>query len=248
MSRGLLEDRVVLITGGGSGIGAATAARAASEGAHVAVTDVDEAAAQKVAEQIRSNGGTATAHALDVARREAWTEAVEQVVSRAGGLNCVVNNAGITRDRTLLKMTDEEWQAVIDVHLRGAWLGCQLTVPHLKAGGGGAIVNLSSDSRHGAFGQTNYSAAKAGIVGLTRSVALEHARHGIRCNAVAPGAVDTPMTRGMPPELLESALKLIPLGRMAEPPEIASVIVFLLSDEASYITGQTLGVDGGVNG
>jgi 3-oxoacyl-[acyl-carrier protein] reductase len=231
-----LEGRVAIVTGAGSGIGAATARRLAAEGAAVVCADVNLAAAGVVAAEV---GGRAVAH--DVVERSSW----EALAAAVGPLDILVNNAGVTRDRTLLRMTDEEWQTVIDVHLKGMWLGCQHAVPAMRERGGGAIVNLSSEARRGAFGQANYAAAKAGIVGLTRTVALEHARHGIRCNAVAPGAVDTPMTQAVPAAVKERWIPNIPLARFAQPPEIAAVIAFLASDDASYVTGQCIGVDGG---
>lgn len=240
-----LVDRVVIVTGAGSGIGAATAARLAAEGAAVAVTDVDLDGARRTAAAIEADGGRSLALAHDVARRASWAETVEAVGSELGGIDGLVNNAGIVRDRSLLRMTDEDWDAVIAVHLTGMWLGCQHVVPRLRERGGGSIVNLSSESRHGAFGQANYAAAKAGIVGLTRTVAIEHARHGVRCNAVAPGAVSTPMVASVPEPVRESWLGAIPLGRFGEPAELAAAIAFLISDDASYVSGQVLNVDGG---
>ena len=231
-----LEGRVAIVTGGGSGIGAATARRLSSEGAQVVCADMNLAGAQAIAAEV---AGAAVEH--DVADRASW----EALMASVGGVDILVNNAGVTRDRSLLKMTDEEWHTVIDVHLKGMWLGCQHVVPSMRERGGGAIVNLSSEARHGAFGQANYAAAKAGIVGLTRTVAIEHARHGVRCNAVAPGATETPMTQAVPQEVKGSWIPNIPLRRFAEPPEIAAAIAFLVSDDASYVTGQCLGVDGG---
>jgi 3-oxoacyl-[acyl-carrier protein] reductase len=235
-----LAGRVAIVTGAASGIGAATAERLAAEGAVVACADLNADAAAAVAGRI---GGRAYAH--DVTSRPSWLTLVEGVRRDLGGVDILVNNAGVTRDRSLLKMTDEEWHTVIDVHLKGMWLGCQHAVPPIRERGGGAIVNISSEARHGAFGQSNYAAAKAGIVGLTRTVALEHARHRIRVNAVAPGAVDTPMTQAVPSDVKESWIPNIPLRRFGEPREIAAAIAFLVSDDASYITGQCLGVDGG---
>src|SRR5579875_2972849 len=237
--------RIALVTGAGSGIGAATARRLAAEAAAVACSDIDLGAATTTAEAIARQGGTATQIAHDVTDPGSWRDAVECCRQRFGGLDVLVNNAGFTRDRTAVKMSEGEWDEVIDVHLRGTWLGCRQALPVMRECGAGAIVNVSSESRHGSFGQANYAAAKAGIVGLTRTLALEHARQGIRCNAVAPGMVDTPLTEAMDRDISARLRAAIPLQRFAAPHEVAAAIAFLASEDAAYITGQTLNCDGG---
>jgi 3-oxoacyl-[acyl-carrier protein] reductase len=239
------DGRVALVTGAGSGIGAATARRLAAEGAAIACTDRELAAATSTATAITHEGGTAAAVGHDVTDPGSWELAVERCAEVFGGLDVLVNNAGFTRDRTVVKMSEREWDQVIDVHLRGTWLGCRQALPAMRERGAGVIVNVSSQSRHGSFGQANYAAAKAGIVGLTRTIALEHARHGIRCNAVAPGMVDTPLTQAMDAEIAEQLRAAIPMARFGGAHEIAAAISFLASEDAAYITGQTLNCDGG---
>ncbi len=242
-----LEGKTALVTGAAGGIGSAIAQRFAEEGAGVACTDLDLAGAEAVVERIRAAGGQAIAVEHDVSRRDSWEAAVARTLEAFGALDILVNNAGITRDRTLLKMSDEEWQAVIDVHLRGTFLGCQHGLAAMRDRGWGRIVNLSSISALGSYGQTNYSAAKAGIIGVTRTVALEGARYGVLVNAIAPGGVDTPMLRGIGEELFEQGREAVPLRRYAEPGEIAAVAAFLASDDASYVTGQVIHADGGAS-
>jgi 3-oxoacyl-[acyl-carrier protein] reductase len=239
------DGRIALVTGAGSGIGAATARRLAAEGAIVGCADRDLAAATATAQAIADDGGTAEEIGHDVTDAGSWERAVEHCVQRFGGLDVLVNNAGFTRDRTAVTMSESEWDQVIDVHLRGTWLGCRQALPAMRERGAGAIVNVSSESRHGSFGQANYAAAKAGIVGLSRTIALEHARHGIRCNAVAPGMVDTPLTQAMDAPIAGQLRAAIPMARFGGAHEIAAAIAFLASGDAAYITGQTLNCDGG---
>jgi 3-oxoacyl-[acyl-carrier protein] reductase len=240
-----LGGRVALVTGAGGGIGSAIARRFAGEGARVLVTDVRLDAAEATVREIAESGGEAAATPHDVTSRDAWESAMDAVRAAFGPVDIVVNNAGITRDRTIVKMTDEEWDEVIAVHLRGAFLGCQLALREMAGRGWGRIVNMSSQGALGVFGQANYSSAKAGIVGLTRTVALEGARHGVLANAIAPGTVDTAMLRKVPEDLLEEYRRLVPLARFGEPAEIAAVAAFLASDDAAYLTGQVIHVDGG---
>jgi 3-oxoacyl-[acyl-carrier protein] reductase len=239
-----LEGKVVIVTGGAQGIGKATALRLGEEGCVVIVADRNRDGAEAVAAEIRSAKGKAEAVSLDVVDHQSWQDAVSNVTQNHSRIDGLVNNAGVTRDSSLLKMKEEDWDFVVDVNLKGAWLGCQAVIPAMTAGGG-SIVNLSSESRWGAFGQSNYASAKAGLVGLTRTIAFEHARHNIRVNAVAPGTTSTPMVEAVPDDIRKGWLSSIPLRREAQPAEIASAITFLLSSDASYVTGQVLGVNGG---
>lgn len=239
-----LSGKSYIVTGGASGIGRATCIKLAEEGANVAVFDQKIEGARATVGMISDNCKVAEAYAIDVSVRDDWSRAYDAAKATFGSIEGLVNNAGVTRDRSLLKMSDEDWNTVIDVNLKGAWLGCQTVVPGMKEVGG-AIVNLCSESRWGNFGQSNYSSAKSGLVGLTRTIAIEHARHKIRSNAVAPGTITTPMIEAVPTEVRKDWLPTIPLGREGEPSEVASVVAFLLSDESSYVTGQILGINGG---
>lgn len=240
-----LSNHTVIVTGGASGIGRATVEHLAAHGAAVVIADVNDSAIEELRGSLEKDGHRVSGHHLDVTSRDDWERLVDATLSTWGGISGLVNNAGITRDRSLLKMTDSEWATVLDVNLRGLWLGCQYVIPHMKEAGGGSIVNLSSESRDGAFGQANYASAKAGVVGLTKTVAVEHSRHGIRCNAIAPGTIETAMLADVPAEVKESWLPRIPLARLGKPEEVARTIAFLISEDSSYITGQVIGVDGG---
>lgn len=242
----LLEGRTAAITGAGQGIGLAIAETFVREGANVVIADIDEDAAREAARRLDGNGASAEAIRADV-RDEGDVQAlVDMATDRFGALDVMVNNAGITRDATLRTMTLEDWQAVIDVHLRGVWLGTRAASLVMREQKRGSIVNMSSLSgKVGMVGQTNYSAAKAGIVGLTKAAAKELGHHNVRVNAIQPGLVRTAMTEALRPDIWESKLAEVPMHRAAEPQEVANVALFLASDLASYISGITIEVAGG---
>ncbi len=251
----LLENDVAIVTGAGNGIGRATAVRFAQEGAKVVITDVDEAGLAETKQQIEADGSSVCVVVGSVASREDVQAVVETAVSTYGKLTILINNAGITRDglTTRIKegetrfMSDDKWDAVLAVNLKGTWLCSQLAAVPMMAAGYGRIVNTASIAALGNIGQANYSASKAGVIGLTKTLALEWARYGIAVNCVAPGGVKTSMTETIPEKIVESLLKGVPFGRFAEPEEIAAAHAFLASKEASYITGQVLFVDGGTS-
>ena len=241
------KDRVALVTGGGRGIGAATAELFAREGARVVVSDMDEAPAREVADPIKG-----LAIACDVTKREAVESMIDRTVKELGRIDVLVTCAGIIRDNLLHKMTDEDWDAVIDTHLKGTFLCARAAQKHMVEQKYGKMVFLSSTSALGNRGQANYSAAKAGLQGMARTLAIELGPFNINVNAVAPGFVETRMTRstaermGVDYEAFKlGAASQIPLRRVGQPVDIASVIAFLCSDESSFVSGQTVYVRGG---
>jgi NAD(P)-dependent dehydrogenase (short-subunit alcohol dehydrogenase family) len=242
-----LAGRVVLVTGAGSGIGEATARRFAAEGAVVVVNDVDVDRARAVAAAIQKEGGKASAVGANVTRRDEVERMVAGVVGEHGRLDVLINNAGINRDAMSYKMTEEQWDQVLTVNLKGTFLCAQAALPRMRERGWGRVVNTSSIGSLGNIGQANYAASKAGVIGLTKTLALEYAKYGVTVNCIAPGAVLTPMLAGVPDAIREKITAQIPVGRIADPAEIAAVHVFLASDEAAYITGQVLFVDGGMS-
>jgi 3-oxoacyl-[acyl-carrier protein] reductase len=238
------SGKVALITGGARGIGRATAQAFAAEGARVIVADVDADAAEATA---RALGGGAIGLAIDVADPQSVKSVVATALSRAERIDVLVNNAGITRDASLLKTSDEAWDSVIGVNLSGTFYVTREIAPHMVARGSGAIINASSIvGIYGNFGQSNYVATKSGVIGMTRVWARELGRKGVRVNAIAPGFIATDMTAKMPEDVLEGMKKKTPLGRLGTPEDVARAYVFLASDEASFINGQVLGVDGGL--
>jgi 3-oxoacyl-[acyl-carrier protein] reductase len=246
---GRLSGRVALVTGAGAGIGAAVARRLAAEGAAVAVVDRDGDAAQRVAAEIAGDGGRAIGVAADVSQRDEVRAAVQAAAGLdIGTIHVVVNNAGIIRPAMFPKLDEDKFRAVLEVHLLGTYAVSQEALPHLATDGRGRIINSTSAAGlTGTIGQANYAAAKAGIVGLTKSLARELARSAITANVVAPLAA-TAMTETVrtDPRFAEKTLERVPLGRWAEPEEIAGTFAFLASDDAAYITGQVLCVDGGL--
>jgi 3-oxoacyl-[acyl-carrier protein] reductase/2-hydroxycyclohexanecarboxyl-CoA dehydrogenase len=238
-----LESRVAIVTGAGRGIGEGIARRLAEEGATVACGDVNLDDANRVAGEC---GRGAFAQRLDVSSAPDCEAFVQAVITRLGRLDILVNNAGINRDAMLHKMTDEQWHEVIAVDLTGVFFMTRAAARIMRgAGSAGRIINISSASWMGNIGQTNYSAAKAGVVGLSRTAAKELARSQVTVNAICPGFIDTTMTRGIPQQLYEQAVAKIPLGRAGKPADVAALVAFLASDDAAYITGEVINVGGG---
>jgi 3-oxoacyl-[acyl-carrier protein] reductase len=243
---GLLDGRAAVVTGAARGIGFAIAQSFVAHGAQVVLGDIDRRAAWDAAEKLISEGARAVAMPCDVTAPGDVDALVQRCVDEFGGIDVMVNNAGITRDASMPKMSLEDFTAVVDVHLRGAWLGTRTAAAHMRSQGRGAVINVSSISgKVGNFGQTNYSAAKAGIVGLTKAAAKELAAKGVRVNAVAPGLIRTAMTEAMPAAAWEAKMAEIPMGRAGEPSEVADVVTFLASDMASYLTGIVIEIAGG---
>ena len=249
---GRFEGRSALVTGGGRGIGAATAMRFAAEGARVVITDLDVEPAEAVAARVRSEGGTALAVATDVTERLAVEALVNRAVKDYGGLDILVTCAGILRDNLIHKMTDTDWDLVIDTHLKGTFLCAQAAQRVMVPARRGKMVFLSSNSALGNRGQVNYSAAKAGIQGIARTLAIELGPFNINVNAVAPGFIETRMTQAVAQrtgidyeDLKKAAAERTPLRRIGQPEDIAGLITFLCSDDASFVTGQTVYATGG---
>ena len=242
-----LEGRVALVTGAARGIGAATAVALAEAGARVALVDRDGDGIGRTADAIGRAGSDALAIAADVTDAPAIERAVDAVMAEWGRLDVLVNNAGIVRDATLGKVSDEDWTATLDVNLRGAMIGTRAALRPMRAAGAGRILSATSVvARMGNYGQTAYAASKAGIIGLTRAWARELGPLGITANAVAPGFIDTDMAKGVPEKVLSALLERTAARRLGRPEEVAAVYVFLASDLASFINGAVVGVDGGL--
>lgn len=242
-----LTGRVALVTGGGRGIGRAVALRLAQDGAALAVSDVDEATGESVAAELRGLGHQASFYRVNVGAADEVTQLVERVLKEQGGLHILVNNAGITRDALLLRMTEEDWDRVLTINLKGAFLCTRAALRPMLRQRWGRIINIASVvGLVGNAGQANYAASKAGIIGLTKATAKEVASRAVTANAIAPGFIDTTMTRALKEETKQEVLKQIPLGSFGQPEDVASAVAFLASEEAGYITGHVLCVDGGL--
>jgi len=243
-----LRDRVAIITGAGGDLGRGMALRLAEEGARVMVNDKNLKRAQETVHLVAVQGGEAMAQGADVTRTEEVKAMFDQVIQQWGKLDILVNNAGDIRDALLQNMTDEAWDAVIDLSLKGSFVCARAVAPFMMERGYGKIVNISSMAYKGNVGQTNYVSAKAGIVGLTHALGLELARYGINVNCVAPGLINTPKSATLDKRVMERLIQKTPMRRMGEIVDIANAVLFLVSDESKYITRQVVHVSGGMEG
>lgn len=241
-----IKDRVAIITGSGRGIGAAIARKLAQAGANVVINDINHENAESMAKEIQSMGRRSMVSTHDISDQKSANELIKEVKMNFGRVDILVNNAGITRDALLHKLSEEKWDEVIRVNLKGPFNMGQACAREMMEQNYGKIVNLSSVASMGNIGQTNYSASKAGVLGMTYTWALELAKYKINVNAVAPGFVESVLTQQIPPEIQQKFIEKIPLKRMGSPEDIASLVAFLVSDSSSYLTGQCISMDGGL--
>ncbi|MGP1273427.1 MAG: 3-oxoacyl-[acyl-carrier-protein] reductase [Phycisphaerales bacterium] len=241
------EHRIAFVTGASRGIGKAIALRLACDGRHVVLASRSEGPLSEVKSQIEEAGGQATVCAVDVADRAAFADAITGVAKSFGRFDILVNNAGITRDNLLMRMSDDEWDSVIDTNLTSAFVAMKAAARPMMKGKWGRIVNIASTSGLvGNAGQTNYAAAKAGLVGATRSVARELGGKGITANVIAPGFIETDMTKDLPDEVRAQLDTMIQVGRLGSPDDIAAAVAYVTSEDAGFLTGQVITVDGGM--
>lgn len=242
-----LVGKLALVTGAAQGIGKAVALLLAREGADVAVSDVNIEKAEETCREIQSLGRNAMAINVDVRRADDVEKMVQAIMERFGRIDILVNNAGIARDKLILRMTEEDWDAVLDVNLKGTFHCTKAVIKHMSKQRSGKIVSIASVvGEMGNAGQANYSASKAGVIGLTKTVAREFAQRGINVNAIAPGYIQTPMTDALPEKAKDDLKRLIPMERLGQPEDVAQAVLFLVSDRSSYITGHVLKVNGGI--
>jgi 3-oxoacyl-[acyl-carrier protein] reductase len=247
-----VQGKVAVVTGGAQGIGAAVAARLAADGAKVAIIDLNEASTSNIVAEITGAGGTAIGIGADVSKADQVEAAVARVVSELGGLQILINNAGVLRDNLLFKMSEDDWDTVMNVHLKGAFLVSKAAQQHMVSAKYGRIVNLSSTSALGNRGQANYSTAKAGLQGFTKTLAIELGPFGVTVNAIAPGFIESAMTKATAErtgstidQMREQVAAAVPVRRAGLPADIANTAAFFAAEESGYITGQVLYVDGG---
>ncbi len=243
-----LKGKVVVITGSGRGIGKGIAEAFADAGSKVVITDIDPVTAEATAKEIAAKGVETLSVVCDVSKKESADNLINKTVEKFGGVDILVNNAGTTKDGLFIRMKPEQWQMIIDINLTGTYLVTSAAVNVMRKKKSGSVINLTSVNALGVPGQANYAASKAGVIGFTKALAKELAPMGIRVNAVAPGFIETFLTSLIPEKMAEEMVKHIPLQRKGQPSDIAKPIVFLASDMASYITGEVLNVNGGLNG
>ena len=241
-----LDGKTAIVTGAGRGLGRGIALKLAAEGAYVFVSDVMADTAQAVVKEIEGAGGKGLAVSCDISRLDEVLELYAKIIDVRGSVDIVVNNAGINRDAMLHKTTDEQWDQVIAVNLTGTFYMMREAARYMREQESGRIINISSASWMGNIGQSNYSASKAGVVGLTKTAARELARKNVTCNAICPGFIETDMTRGVPEKVWDIMVGKIAMGRAGQPEDVASLVAFLASDEAGYITGEVINVNGGM--
>jgi len=242
-----LKGKVALVTGGAQGIGKAVALMLARHGADVVVADVNLEKAAETAKEVEATGRGAMAVNVDVTRLGDVENMVESAIGRFGRIDILINNAGIARDKLILRMTEEDWDAVLDVNLKGTFNCTKAIIKHMSKQRSGKIVNIASVvGEMGNAGQANYSASKAGVIGLTKTIAREFSQRGINVNAIAPGYIQTPMTDVLPDKAKEELKRMIPMERLGQPEDVAYAVLFLVSEGSSYVTGQVLNVNGGI--
>ncbi len=242
-----LVGKVALVTGAAQGIGKAVALLLARNGADIVVSDINLEKAEETAQEVQTLGRKALAVKVDVARLDDVEKMVEAILAQFGRVDILVNNAGIARDKLILRMTEEDWDAVLNINLKGTFNCTKAVVRHMSKQKSGKIVNIASVvGEMGNAGQGNYAASKAGVIGFTKTIAREFAQRGINVNAIAPGYIETPMTDSLPEKVKEELRRMIPMDRLGKPEDVAETVLFLVSDSSNYITGQVLNVNGGI--